>query len=120
MTLTRLEIDWHEDLGRRFTALPLLLGSSTIWVFAAVLIGFAYRRRRKRRREKYAEWERQEREARNEARLIVSVRNAQSGRSVPSPTEADDEREVVFVVPPERRDAGIPTVVHEGRSHTLH
>ncbi|MCA9604792.1 MAG: hypothetical protein KC619_04330, partial [Myxococcales bacterium] len=55
-SMTRLEIDWHDDLGERFRALPLLFGSGALWVFAALLIVVAYARRRKKDREKLEEW----------------------------------------------------------------
>ena len=117
-SITNLEVEWHESLVERFQAFPLLLGSGGLWVFAALLIVVAYARRKRKERDKYAEWEEEERAA---AEALVP-RFASSTTSGPSPSAPDDEVEVLYVVPPEPRrvESGIPTVEHEGRSHTLH
>jgi len=122
-SMTRLEIDWHDSLSERFQALPLLFGSGGLWVFAALLIVVAYVRRRRRDREKFAEWADEERVAVAKARALLAVRGSRvHAISGPSPTEPDEDREVLYVVPPEprRRDSSVPTVEHDGRSHTLH
>ncbi|MBX3273264.1 MAG: hypothetical protein KF729_23580 [Sandaracinaceae bacterium] len=125
-SMTRLEIDWHDSLGERFRALPLLAGSGAVWVLAAFLIVVAYARRRQRDRARFAQWAEEERAA--AAKVVVplaTVDVASTDRHPPgarSPTEPDrDDLEVLYVVPPEPgRHAGVPTVEHEGRSHTLH
>lgn len=122
-SMTRLEIDWHDDLGERFRALPLLFGSGALWVFAALLIVVAYARRRRKDREKLEEWAEEERAALAAARALVATQGSATRTSAgPSPTDPEnDEVEVLYVVPPEPgRQAGVPTIVHEGRSHTLH
>ncbi len=122
-SMTRLEIDWHDDLGERFRALPLLFGSGALWVFAALLIVVAYARKRKKDRTKLEEWAEEERAAIAAERALVAVQGASTKtKAGPSPSEPDnDELEVLYVVPPEPgRQAGVPTIVHEGRAHTLH
>ena len=121
-SMTRLEIDWHDSLSERFQALPLLFGSGTLWVFAAFLIVIAYVRRRRKDREKFDEWAEEERASMAAAHSLLASRGAGHTTAGPSPTEPDDDLDVLYVVPPEPRagDSGIPTVEHEGRSHTLH
>ncbi|MCB9597505.1 MAG: hypothetical protein H6719_32590 [Sandaracinaceae bacterium] len=122
-SMTRLEIDWHDDLAERFRALPLLFGSGALWVFAAFLIVVAYARRRRKDREKLEEWAQEEREAIAAARALVAVHGVRAGATAgPSPTDPEnDDLEVLYVMPPEPgRHAGVPVIVHDGRSHTLH
>ncbi|MGE0785284.1 MAG: hypothetical protein AB7S26_06335 [Sandaracinaceae bacterium] len=143
--LTRLEIDWHDDLASRYQAWPLLLGSGGLWVFGALLLVIAYIRRKRKDRIKLAQWEREEREAMEEriaaaasaqaldaSRLAAPLVTApiRSRLIAPRSASADgalgvdegEEAEVLYVVPPEpiQRDSQIPTVEHDGRSHTLH
>jgi hypothetical protein len=122
VSMTSLEIDWHESLVERFQAFPLLIGSGGLWVLAAFLIVVAYVRRKRKDREKFAEWEEEERAALAATQTVLSSRLSASTTSGPSPTTPDDENEVLYVVPPEprARESGIPTIEHEGRSHTLH
>jgi hypothetical protein len=122
VSMTSLEIEWHEGLAERFQALPLLVGSGGLWVLAAFLIVIAYARRKRKDREKYDEWEEEERAALAAAQTVLTSRLSASTTSGPSPTTPDDDVEVLYVVPPEPRgrETGIPTVEHEGRSHTLH
>lgn len=110
-----LEIEWHDSLSERFQAWPLLLGSGSLWVLAALLIVVAYVRRKRRDRAKLREWEDEERAALAAAAVLA--------RTVSAPAaEPTDERDRLYVLPPEPRyrDSGVPTVEHEGRSHTLH
>jgi hypothetical protein len=122
VTLTTLEEDWHAGLEERFQALPLLVGSGGLWVLAAFLIVIAYARRRGRDREKYQEWDREERDALIAAQSLLTSRLASHTTSGPSPTTPEDDNEVLYVVPaePRFRDSSVPTVEHDGRSHTLH
>ena len=84
-------------------------------VLAALLIVVAYFRRRYRDRVKVAQWEEEDRAALAAARIV-------SSSSALSTEQATEEREVLYVLPPEPRlrDSGVPTIEHEGRSHTLH
>ncbi len=118
-----LEIEWHDDLSERFQAWPLLFGSGGLWVIAAILIVIAYVRRKRRDRATLRQWEEEE-------RAILAAAEVMQARAVPAvpddevvPDEdLDAERAILYVIPPEphQRDSGVPTIEHDGRSHTLH
>ncbi len=114
-----LELRWHESLSERFQAWPLLLGSGGLWVVAALLIVVAYVRRKRRDRVKFREWEEEERTMMAAARILEGSPKLLSDTTAEL---ASEEREVLYVVPaePHGRDPGIPTIEHDGRSHTLH
>lgn len=113
-----LETEWHDDLEERFQAWPLLFGSGGLWVLAALLIVVAYVRRKRRDRKKLRQWE--EEEAADDA-LAAAQRAALESAVVLAPS-ADEERDILYVIPPEprARESGVPTIEHEGRAHTLH
>lgn len=115
MSMRSLEVEWHDALGERFKAWPLLFGSGTLWGFAALLVVIAYVRRKRRDRAKLREWEEEERAVLAAARVLAAEIHAQ-------PDDADGDREILFVVPPEPRyrESGVPIVQHDGRAHTLH
>lgn len=115
-----LEIEWHEDLAERFQAWPLLFGTGVFWVFAAGLLVIAYVRRKRRNRATLREWE---------ALEAVEDEPETLGPDTPEPApilaafdRASEDDDRLYIVPPEPRirDSSIPTVEHEGRSHTLH
>ncbi|MEM9862999.1 MAG: peptidase MA family metallohydrolase [Myxococcota bacterium] len=97
-----LEADWRADLNERVSSIPLIVGGSTIWAFAGLLLIAGYRRRRKLHRLKLAQMAERERQ---DARAIQRIESM-----------ADDEPWVVVVA----RDADVPTVKHDGQEHTLH
>jgi hypothetical protein len=118
--LSGLELDWRADLAERFEAWPLLLGSGGLWVLAALLIVLAYFRRRRKDKAKFREWE-------DEDRAVLAAAHVAATASLARPQGAsargpEEERELLYVLPaePRLRDSGVPTIEHEGRSHTLH
>lgn len=110
--LVNLEIDWHDDLAERFKAWPLLFGSGGLWVLAALLILVAYVRRKQRDRKKLRQWEREERAAVAASQAV--------GTRLPAAIEEDSDPLYVLIPEPRIRESGVPTIEHEGRSHTLH
>jgi hypothetical protein len=58
--LRRLEFEWHGDLERRFSIIPVLTGGGLIWVFVIGVLVVAYVRRRRRAKVILARWEREE------------------------------------------------------------
>jgi len=99
-TRVGLERQWRESLRTRYRILPALLAGSTIWVAAAILVLFAYRRRRRYHHMKLEQMGRRE---------ALEAMNAVS-QPPPAP----------LARPSGLSDAGIPVVEHDGESHTLH
>ena len=95
-----LERQWRESLRTRYRILPALLAGSTVWVAAAVLVIFAYRRRRK-----YHHLKLQQMAYREE---LESLRPT----SEPPPAPLSHREGIT--------EGGIPIVEHDGESHTLH
>ncbi len=50
-SLASLEDEWHADLRLRFTWIPLLTGTASLWFIVSLIFILAYIRRRRRRRE---------------------------------------------------------------------
>jgi hypothetical protein len=102
--LRKLEYQWREDLSRRFTIWPALLGGSAIWVFVigALLVGWI----RKRRRAKaiLARWEKEE-------ALEDAIAKARHD-ALQDAALADD------AVLGSR--SKLPKIEHDGRWYTLH
>ncbi len=115
----QLEVDWRGELGRRYAALPLLLGSSFAWLVVLVLLVMAYRRKRKDVARTLARWEAEE--AREEAARLARARAQLDGMWREADAEADRATsDDPATASPALRDDGVPRVVHEGREHTLH
>lgn len=99
-TISGLERQWRDSLRTRYRVAPFLLGGTTIWSLAAVLMFLAYRRRRKQHRAKLDKMEKQE--------------ALEAATLAPEPTpEVDSATNVVD-------EGGVPVVEHDGESHTLH
>ncbi|MGB8332604.1 MAG: peptidase MA family metallohydrolase [Polyangiales bacterium] len=99
-TRVGLERQWRDSLRTRYRILPALLAGSTIWVVAAILVLFAYRRRRRYHHMKLAQMAHREQ------------LEALTAASEPPPAPLSR--------PPAVSEAGIPVVEHDGESHTLH
>ncbi|HEY8432138.1 MAG TPA: hypothetical protein VIL20_27365 [Sandaracinaceae bacterium] len=117
VSLRSLEIAWHDDLAKRFQAWPLLFGSGSLWALAALLIVIAYVRRKRKDQETLREWEKEEQAVLAAARILVAPPEPE-----PPVVEPFEDRDVLYIIPPEPliRDSGVPTIEHDGRSHTLH
>jgi hypothetical protein len=114
VTLQQLERQWRAQLIRRFGNLPAILsGLTVVWAIGAVLLVYGYVQVRRRQRTTLKRW------AIEEAPLAAS----EAAQPPPAPPAAP--RSVADDVldswsDQQRRDSGVPTVVHEGRSYTLH
>lgn len=95
-----LERQWRSSLRTRYRILPAVLAGSTIWVAAAFLVLYAYR---KRRRYHHMKLEQMARREEMEALAATS-------RPPPAPLAATDVGS----------DATVPIIEHDGESHTLH
>jgi hypothetical protein len=110
--LWRIEQQWRTQLAQRFGSWPSILsGLTVVWAVAALLLVVGYVRVRKRQRETLKRW------AIEEAPALAMETAPPPSQAVPRSVADDvldawgDQR---------RRDSGVPTIVHEGRSHTLH
>jgi hypothetical protein len=99
-TRVGLERQWRESLRTRYRILPALFAGSTIWVAAAILVIFAYRRRRRYHHMKIEQMAYREQ---------IDALNAAS-----QPPPAPLGRSEVAA------DGAIPIIEHDGESHTLH
>jgi hypothetical protein len=103
----KLEYEWHEELGRRFSVVPMLTGGGAVWTLMVGLAAVAWVKKRRRAKAKLAEWAREEAEA--EAAMAVARE-----RAVVVQPEVEEEPL------PQRVPSGVPIVEHEGRWYTVH
>lgn len=133
-TLGTLEREWRHELNDRYTALPLILSGSGLWMLASVLIVLASLRARRRKRETLKRWGQEEAERdRLEEELrqrLLAQRTIPVAPPVPigppvavPQIQAAPPSPVDYLVPmplSETRDPEVPTIRHAGRDHTLH
>lgn len=126
----QLEHEWREGLAERYGAMPLLLGTGMIWALISLLVVLAWVRRRRDARARLSQWAREE-SAAAEAEAAIAAPQltvASPQRVVPVRASDDsddddddsDDDDPPRAEPPGRRDPHVPTVVWDGRSHTLH
>lgn len=118
----QLEHEWREGLNERYGAMPLLLGTGVIWVLISLLVVLAWLRRRRDARRTLSQWAVQERDA-DAARVALAARvEAAVAVEVASidVTEDDVDDDLPGPNTSGRRDPHVPTVVWDGRNHTLH
>lgn len=119
--LWTLEHEWHEDVAKRYSFLPVFFSGSLIWIGVLVLFALAWRRRRRQSRETLERWAREEafaeiRKARN-ASVLAPAPRVHIVLPNSEPTVAAPE---VPLLPPAAVDVDVPKVEHEGSWHTLH
>jgi len=108
-TRVGLERQWRESLRTRYRILPALLAGSTIWVFAAILVVFAYRKRRR-----YHHLKLEQMAYREQLEAVAAASEPPPAPlSQPAPSSSSSSTDVVG-------DKGVPIVEHDGESHTLH
>jgi hypothetical protein len=118
MSLEQLERRWRGELATRFGRLPSILsGLTALWGVAALLLIAGYIRVRRKHLRTLKRW------AIDEAPLLTTELVHPQPAQPPAPpavprSVADDVLDSWNEQ--QHRDSGIPTVVHEGRSHTLH
>jgi hypothetical protein len=116
MTLQEFEQQWRAQLAQRFGRWPSILsGLTVLWALAALLLVFGYLQVRRKHRRTLERWAHEEAPA--------AAPEAQIAVAAPPPPPLP--RSVADVVldawgDQQRHEAGIPTIVHEGRSYTLH
>lgn len=116
LPLSEFEHNWRLQLAQRFGRWPSILsGLSAVWGIAALLLVAGYVRVRRRQRRTLQRW------AIEEAPSLPAA-EAQLGVQPPPLPSPRNPADVVLDawVDQQRHEAGIPTIVHEGRSYTLH
>jgi hypothetical protein len=104
LTPGQLERDWREYLSGKVQTLPLIVGGSTFWALAAILLFWAWRKRRKTHKRRLGEMAMRER-----------ADNAAIAR-----IEAKIREDTPMVLILDSHETEVPTVQHEGKEHTLH
>jgi hypothetical protein len=110
-TDTSLELSWRKEMARRYSFLPVLLGSILLWCAVAAVV--LARRARARRLRDHLVTRRETGERR--ARIArAAARRAPGG---PRGDRVLDDEALHEPVPP---DPEVPRVEHDGRWYTLH
>lgn len=99
-TRVGLERQWRSSLRTRYRILPAVLAGSTIWVAAAFLVLFAYRKRRR-----YHHMKLEQMAYREEMEALAAA-----SQPPPAPLGPADVGS----------ETTVPIVEHDGESHTLH
>lgn len=113
--LEYLEREWRQGLGERFRVLPLVLTGTALWGGIALLVIVAFARRRRQHREKLAHWAHEEAAADQALLALARTPPASSDVAVSEPRVLH-----VYALPAHMREAGVPTIEHEGQRYTLH
>jgi hypothetical protein len=111
MPLRALELNWRAELEHRFGRWPsILAGLTGLWALGALLLVVGYVRVRRKHHQTLERW------AIEEAPMLHSEQPPPT--PPPARNAADDVLDAWSNQP--RHDSGVPTIVHEGRSYTLH
>ena len=114
-----MEREWRANLTQRFGRWPMLfIGLTSLWVLGAVLLIAGYLRARIRARATIQRWALEEQPVVAASALMVHAPTAApappAGAVQSSLDDFFDNRRT------SKTDPGIPTIVHDGQSHTLH
>jgi hypothetical protein len=119
--LTYMEREWRIDLQQRFGRWPMLLmGATSLWVLAAALLFIGFLRARARHRDTLERWDAEERTMLASAALALQPANIVEPPSAPPAGAVQSSLDDFFDNRPSRHEPGVPTIVHDGQSHTLH
>lgn len=115
MPLALVEQHWRAGLVQRFGRWPSILsGLTVVWAAAALLLVIGYVRIRRKARETLKRWEIEE------APLLAEFEQP-AAAVAPSPPPRNVADDVLDAwTDQQRRESGVPTIMHEGRSYTLH
>ncbi len=118
MSLATMEREWRDRLEERFQTIPLVVTGGGLWVFASLLLVFAYIRRRRRHRQVLARWAAEE--AASDEALMRAEEAVLTELAMRRAAEGIDHVLIVTGEPPQGRESGVPTIQYDGRDHTLH
>jgi hypothetical protein len=114
--LATLELEWRDDVSRRYTFWPILLSGTCFWVIALGVFIWGWRRRKRRDKITLQKWARQEAaEDLMRARLALRTEAARVHIVLATGTEVP-----VSQLAPPMSEVEVPTVEHDGQTHTLH
>ncbi len=131
-----MEREWRNALSQRFGRWPaFLIGLSFIWTLGAILLVIGYVRTRIRHKSTLRRWEGEEAvldathrvQARPLARTTEAPSSGLSAQATPPIPQSAQTTTVTqgpiddfFDNRRQPSETGVPTVVHDGQSHTLH
>lgn len=120
--LSYMEREWRASLSQRFGRWPMLvMGLTSLWALGAVLVTIGYIRARARHRATLERWEAEERTAMASSALTIPVTSLVDAAPSNQPTGAvQSSLEDFFDSRHAKNEPGVPTIVHDGQSHTLH
>jgi hypothetical protein len=100
----------------------MLMGLTSLWALGAVLIIIAYVRARARHRATLERWEAEERTAMaaTAALALPAASMVESTPSSPPAGAVQSSLDDFFDSRHAKHEPGVPTIVHDGQSHTLH
>ena len=114
--LASLELEWRDDVSRRYTFWPILLSGTGFWAIALGLFVWAWRRRRRRDRLTLQQWAREE-AAEDVLRARLAARTEAARVHIVLTQNAEPaQAQVPHPVP----EIEVPCVEHDGQWHTLH
>ncbi len=121
VSLEGLDREWRDDVRERYGQLPVIAFGSALWCAATVLLVLAWRKRRNEHRRKLRRLEHEEIALDRIEALLAAKLDEGPPSGATLDLEDDDERpSSPELLPLPSPDDGVPTVVHRGRSHTLH
>jgi len=116
--LNRLELEWRDDVSRRYTFWPVLLSGTGFWVIALGVFVWGWRRRKRRDKLTLQRWAREEAaEDLQRARIAAAVRQEAARVHIVLARSAEPPQ---APVPPPLAEVEVPRVEHDGQWHTLH
>ncbi|MEO7038343.1 MAG: peptidase MA family metallohydrolase [Polyangiaceae bacterium] len=115
--LSTLELEWRDDVSRRYTFWPILLSGTFFWAIALGVFVWGWRRRRRRDKVTLRRWAREEAvEDVQRARLALRTEAARVHIVLAKGTEVPPEQ---LTMPPPS-EVEVPRIEHDGSWHTLH
>lgn len=111
-----LEREWKMQAQERFRYMPIIAIGSGAWALVGVLLIVAYFRHKSTQKKTLERW------AKEEAAVDSLMLAAEEERAAHEAAHRFTERvaKLVVVESPPVKDPTVPTVEHDGRSHTLH
>jgi hypothetical protein len=117
-TQSELESEWRQDVARRYTFWPVLTSTGLLWGVMVGLFFLGYRRRKRRAQAVLERWRREE-----------AVEDALADKAATSPSAprihivlggSPGSRILTPPMPMRPPPREVPTVDHDGETHTLH